>query len=98
MNVIQKNVFATEAVLDALIDSGLFTELDLDQGSPALALDIHDLLADRFLTKNVPNFFRPAGGKSGPEIFLAVKKYFFTPYKPFAPHSRGSRPSFPSLF
>lgn len=50
MNVIQKTVFATQAVLDALIDSGLFAELDLDQGSPALALDIHDLLADRFLT------------------------------------------------
>jgi hypothetical protein len=34
----------------------------------------------------------------GPEIFLARQKYFFTPCKPFAPHNRGSRPSFLCLF
>ena len=47
---IEKTQFATDYVLDTLIESGLFTELDLDQGSAALALDIYDLLADRFLT------------------------------------------------
>jgi len=46
---IEKTQFATDYVLDALIESGLFTELDLDQASVTLAFDIHDLLADRFL-------------------------------------------------
>lgn len=47
---IEKTQFATDYVLDALIESGLFTELDLDQASVTLAFDIYDLLADRFLT------------------------------------------------
>lgn len=54
MNVIQKTVFATQAVLDALIDSGLFAEIDLDRGSPAIAMDLYDLFADRFATNSDP--------------------------------------------
>jgi hypothetical protein len=54
MNVIEKTVFATEVVLNAVIDHELFVGLDLDRGSPAIAMDIYDLFADRFATNSDP--------------------------------------------
>jgi len=54
MNVIEKTVFATEAVLNAVIDHELFVGLDLDRGSPSIAMDLYDLFADRFATNSDP--------------------------------------------